>query len=49
VLNFEARKTASVAQLLEDMGREGTVEGAEVLLEQLRHNYAEMKSEMEKL
>ena len=49
VLNFEARKTASVAQVLEDMGREGTVEGAEELLEQLRQNYVEMKAEMEKI
>ena len=49
VLNFEARKTASVAQVLEDMGREGKVQGADELLEQLRRNYLEMKTEMEKL
>lgn len=49
VLNFEARKTAKVAQTLEDLGRAGETEGASELLEQLRDCYQELRTEMEKL
>jgi two-component system sensor histidine kinase/response regulator len=49
VLNFEARKTAAVAQELEDLGRDGTVEGAAELLDQLRENFHEMREKMEEI
>lgn len=49
VLNFEARKTAKYASELEDLGREGSVEGAEALLEQLSTNYFELRGELEKV
>lgn len=48
VLNFEARKTAKVAQELEDMGRAGALEGSPELLEQLKACYGELREEMEK-
>lgn len=47
VLNFEARKTAKVAQVLEDMGRDGTTGGADTLVEQLRECYLEMRQQLE--
>ena len=49
VLNFEARKTAKVALELEDLGRDGTVEGATELVEELRECYAELRNEMERV
>ena len=49
VLNFEARKTAKPAQLLEEMGRAGEVGGAEELLLELRDCYQELRVELEKL
>lgn len=49
VLNFEARKTAKPAQLLEEMGRAGEIEGADVLLLELRECYQELRLELEKL
>lgn len=48
VLNFEARKTASVAQELEDFGRSEDLTQAPKLLEELKACYAELRAEMEK-
>jgi two-component system sensor histidine kinase/response regulator len=49
VLNFEARKTAAVAQALEDLGARNELEGAPELLEQLKACYQELRVEMEKI
>lgn len=49
VLNFEARKTAAVAQALEDMGARNELEGAAELLEELKACYQELRLEMEKI
>lgn len=49
VLNFEARKTAKVAQELEDLGRSGTLDDTPRLLEELKASYAELRAEMEKV
>lgn len=49
VLNFEARKTAKVAQELEDLGRSGSLDNTPRLLEELKASYAELRAEMEKV
>lgn len=49
VLNFEARKTAHWASELEDLGRAGSCEGAEGLLEHLDTTYFELRGELEKV
>lgn len=49
VLNFEARRTAKTAQELEDLGRDGSTEGADELIKILRAHYLELRKEMEKL
>ncbi len=49
VLNFEARKTARWASELEDLGRAGTCEGAEPMLDELSTNYFELREELEKV
>lgn len=47
VLNFEARKSAALAQKLEDMGREGTLDGAGDILDKLRDAFHEMREQMQ--
>lgn len=49
VLNFEARKTASRAQALEDLAAAGKLDGASEILEELRACYQELRAEMEKI
>jgi signal transduction histidine kinase/CheY-like chemotaxis protein len=49
VLNFDAHKTAAVAQALEELAATGQFHEAPALVEKLRHCYEELRAEMERI